>query len=120
MAGRYSERQENGPHPNARRHELDSPILTQRLYDIQKGNLAAPVNPDDFNAVTRKMQPYLHLLDFDPTTVGYNENYVIVVPHPYDRMIDVNQDTYRFFSTVVKRYLKGKIKLNTHFRIKES
>lgn len=117
---RYPQPHEDGPNPIERRHELYSPILTQMLYDIQKGTLSPPVNPDDFNDVTRKMQPYMHLLDFDPTMVGYNENYVIVVPHPYDRMIDVDQTTYRFFSTVVKRYLKSKIKLNTHFRIKES
>ncbi len=108
----------DGPNPIKARYQLYSPMLTQMLYDIQEGTLVVPVVPENMDDLQRAMRPYLDFLDFEPTLVGINPNYVIVVPHPFDNMAEVNERTYRFFEMVVKTYLKGAIDINTHFMIK--
>lgn len=108
----------DGPNPINARYQLYSPMLTQMLYDIQEGNLIVPVTPENMDDLQRKVRPYLDYLDFEPTIVGVNSNYVNVVPHPFDSMVEVNALTYRFFEMVVKTYLKGNININTHFMIK--
>lgn len=109
-----------GPSPIKDRHEVYSLMLTQMLYDIEQGTLSPPLKPDDFTEVQRKVKPYLYLLPYEPSTVGINDNYVMIVPHPFEKMFDVDDLTYRFFESVSKHYLKGMVKINTHFRIKES
>lgn len=107
-----------GPNPILARHQVYSPMLTQMLYDIQEGTLIVPVTPENLDDLQRKVTPYLDYLDYEPSLVGVNPSYVIIVAHPFDDMVEVDQLTYRFFTMVVKTYLKSSIQLNTHFMIK--
>lgn len=115
---RYPQPEIPGPNPILARHQVYSPMLTQMIYDIQEGTLIVPITPENMDDLQRKVKPYLGYLDFEPSLVGVNGSYVIIVPHPFDTMIEVDALTYRFFEMVVKTYLKDSIILNTHFIIK--
>jgi hypothetical protein len=115
---RYPQPKIDGPNPILARHQVYSPMLTQMLYDIQEGDLIVPVVPENMDDLQRKVTPYLDYLDYEPSLVGVNPSYVIIVPHPFDEMVEVDQLTYRFLTMVVKTYLKSSIQLNTHFMIK--
>lgn len=108
----------DGPNPIKARRELYSPVLTQIIYDIQEGDLIVPVVPENMDDLIRKFRPYMDYLDFEPTLVGFNPNYAIVVAHPFANMIEVDDLTYRFLKMVTKTYLKNGVNLNTHFTIK--
>lgn len=109
-----------GPSPILKKHQVYSPMLTQMLYDIEMGTLVVPSTPESAADLERSVRPYLPNLDIEPSVVGYNTNYVVVVPHPYDNIIEITELQWRFFQAVIHTYLKNDIKLNNHFIIKES
>lgn len=116
---RYPQPELEGPNPIDRRHIVYSPLLTQIVFDMKEGSLTPPVVPENVEDLRRKFKDYEQWLSTEPTTVGVNQQYVIIVAHPYDDMIEVTQLEYRFLSQIVKLYLKDGIDLNTHFIIKD-
>lgn len=116
---RYPQPKIDGPNPILRRHIVYSPMLTQIIYDIQTGTLIPPTVPENVDETQRKVKGYLDWLNVEPSIVGVNPSYVIIVAHPFDDMIEVDGLTYRFLQQIVKMYLKDTIDLNTHFTIKD-
>lgn len=116
----HPQQQLSGPNPLSDRLRIYSPLIARLIADVNDGILSVPYKPENFEDVEKAMKNYKWYLPFEPATVGYNENYVLYLPHPYSQVVEVTELMYRFLTAVNKYYLKNRLQLTGHFMIKDS
>lgn len=110
------------PSPIKNRYRIYSPLVSKVIHALKEGILGGPEiegqYSDDFIWKTLEKN-YLYLVDYEPTKIGYDENYVAVHPHPYDYVVDLNIFQYNFVRRMIKVVLDDKISLTSHVRMVE-
>ena len=99
------------------RYTVVSPVTARILRDLVEGVLTPLPSNASGQAVDLAITPYKPLFEFDPCVVGFDEDYVVVVAHPWLTTVDVTQDAYGFLERVIKTYLKDLVDLTPSVRI---
>lgn len=94
-----------------RLYELYSPLVSTLLGDIISGILIPPPAEADNNAIIDKVMPYRWLLGLDPCTRNVDGRYAVIHAHPFDQILRVSVDAYRFIERVIGLYLGGRVDL---------
>ncbi|UQT03726.1 putative virion structural protein [Serratia phage vB_SmaM-Kodama] len=119
MTLKYPEVVVEGPNPIEEHYRLFSPLITRLYYEINLGTLTPPSNPKDRVTLSNVINDYLDYLNIDPCRFDLNENYLRIDCHPFDDMLPIDKATWLFFEQVNQVYLRGKLKLNSFFIIKD-
>lgn len=95
------------------RYEVYSPTCATILYDLWEGNREAlPASATDAE-VAEFMQPYLYLLDHDPTRDdNLDDRFVSIHPHPKYQVLTVTQRVYSFLDRIIRLYLRNRVDLS--------
>lgn len=103
------------PLPSAIAHKwpLYSPFITSLMMDLKYGRLVVPDSP----TYTRQfmidtLKRYEWLLQLDPAYQEQDDRYVVVHPHPWDRVMQMPSSHMRFISKANDMYLKSKVVLS--------
>lgn len=110
----------NNPIPN--KHRLFSPIMYKVLSDLQSGILLPVIDPELNYLSTAEfdklMEPYIYLLDFEPTREGVDLRYVDVEVHPHLSAVVVEALHFSIIEKMNDRYLANRVNLNKLIQIK--
>lgn len=94
--------------PNAitSRYQVYSPYLSRILADLQSGKLWDSKFQEHFGDdwLQGRLASYDYLLDFDPMHAdsGIDDRYVVIHPHPYPTMVELNMYQYRVLDRLIK------------------
>jgi hypothetical protein len=99
------------------RYQLYSPFIAKILADLKAGYLNPPPTHFSDGEVDDWIRPYLYLLDYDPTYLGVDSNYVAIQPHQLTTVIMVTPEQYYILERLIKMYLNNKLDLTSHVGI---
>lgn len=117
------EKREDKIPPIRRLYFLYSPFLSYIIDDLLKGTFIFPKIKEHYSDqdVLNACREYEWLLRCDPVyqdkCIDYN--YIIVHPHPFMHVIDLDIYSYRLLSRINRLYMKDKISLSHHIREKK-
>ncbi len=104
------------------KHRLFSPIMYKVLSDLMSGILLPVIDPtlnylstSEFDIL---MEPYIYLLDSEPTRQGVDLRYAVVEPHPLITTIEVEPLHYSIIEKINDRYLANCVVINKLINIK--
>jgi hypothetical protein len=100
-----------GPSPITGLYKVVSPFMAKILSLLERGLLTAPASSATGQEIEQLVTPYKYLLDFDPCVEGYNEEYVLPVPHPRLTLMEVSAVEYAFLERLNTTYLRGVLDL---------
>jgi hypothetical protein len=100
-----------GPSPITGLYKVVSPFMAKILSLLERGLLTAPAGSATGQEIEQLVTPYKYLLDFDPCVEGYNEEYVLPVPHPRLTLMEVSAVEYAFLERLNTTYLRGVLDL---------
>lgn len=103
------------------KYRVYSPLVSKVIHDLLSGIINDPRLESYYGAdvIWELIEPYEYLIDYDPTKVGVNGEYVAVHPHNYDHVVELNIFQYRFVQRMIKVVLDDKIDLTSHVRMVE-
>lgn len=104
-------------------YRVFSPLLTKLIYDL-KHNLLQPVEDDPNNYISNEqfsslIRPYEYLLDYEPSRNNVDLEYVSILPHPYEHIIELPALHYSLLERVNINYLDNKVLIKTLISIKD-
>lgn len=104
------------------KHRLFSPIMYKVLSDLQNDILLPNIDPDLNYLSTAEfdklMEPYIYLLDFEPTRQGVDLRYVDVEVHPHLTAVVVEPLHFSIIEKMNDRYLANRVNINKLIQIK--
>jgi hypothetical protein len=105
----------DGPNVIPAQYQVISPFCAKILSDLNSKALNDPRLTGRYSDadVYTICKPYEYLLKYDPTQDGQqpDPNYVLVVPHHHNTVVNVSVYTYNFMLRVVRLYLKNRLDL---------
>lgn len=102
---------EQNANPIPERYDLFSPFIAKIIRDLQHGFLVIK-NEDVLlsNAQVKEiLKDYMYLLDYDPTRLGLDDNYVSI--HPHDSYAVQTLEVYEYYlvEKAVQLWSQGKV-----------
>lgn len=101
------------------KHQLYSPFLARVINNVLEGIIPEQNIRTHYN--DSQIQSWLesehYLLDFDPLHVGYDQDYVIVHPHRFDGLIEVDAYQRSFIQRVVDLYFDSQIDIDAYLTV---
>lgn len=105
------------------RWRVFSPLLNALVHEMLFGNA---FNDNTLSIrygnveVDHWLSAYVHLLDFDPAYLGFDEDYIVVYPHLWNDPIDLSVTQYRFLQYVIRNYLFDRVELSQSINIRSA
>ena len=101
------------------RHRVFSPLCSKVMRDLQENIIPLAEIQGHYGSdkVFELMEPYMYLLDYEPTKKGIDTRYVVVEPHAYDTVQQLNIYQYTFLERVVKLLLEDRVDLTNHISV---
>ncbi len=97
------------PFLNAIIHEMIfGSSFRDQILNVRYGNIE----------VENWLQPYRHLLDFDPAYLGFDETYIVVYPHLWQGSVDVTRLQFTFLQYLIRNYLFNRVELSQSVNIR--
>jgi len=102
-------------------YKLYSPMIAKVMHDLLSGDLDDIRIKQQYNddIIRDILAPYLYLLSTDPIYLENrpNHEYVIIHPHEFSTVIDLDIYQYTFVDRVIRLYASQLIELSNHARI---
>ena len=98
-----------------------SPVANKLLHDLLDGIF--PI--DEFKVeysldfLLDKLKRYDWLLEYDPCIIGYDEAFMVIHPHGYEGVIELNVYQYRIMDKAVKYLLNDRVSMDRNLVIVE-
>ncbi|MNU19631.1 hypothetical protein D3C71_78630 [compost metagenome] len=103
------------------KYAIYSPFCNKIMRDLMSGVLSDPRIKQFYTDedVREIVQPYMWLLDYDPTqdTNVPDEHYVNIHPHNEPTVVDIDIYWYKFVSRCVKLFLNDRVNLSHFLRL---
>lgn len=103
------------------KYAIVSPFCNKIMRDLMSGTLSDPRLKEFYNdeVVRELVQPYMWLLEYDPTqdANAVDERYVNIHPHNEPTVVDIDVYWYKFVSRCVKLFLNDKVNLSHFLRL---
>ncbi len=113
----------NAPSAIPYKHQLYSPFCNRLIMDLKYNRLQLPVQDTGYTRqqVLEICRPYEWLLKFDPSqnSRAQDGRYVLIHPHGYDSVIDLNKREYQFMNQVVILYCGEWVEMSQMVRMVE-
>ena len=111
MTVKYPEPEIPEVSPIPQRYRLYSPFVARLINNLLEGHIDnEPLKEHYSNSdMVDMVKEYEDLLEFDPTYLGYNEDYVTVHPHRYDNAIQLDVYQNNFIRRIIQYYFDDKI-----------
>lgn len=109
-----------GPNLIPEQHVLYSPFTGKIMHDLLDGY----IKEEDINGqyddmlIKQLCQPYEWLLDYEPTYMDLNFDYINVHPHELYAVFELGIYQYNFLRRVIRLYLKDKVNIAQFISIK--
>lgn len=105
------------PHtPIAERYRVVSPTMAAMIHAMINGFVAPPASADN-NAVIEAFVPFREWLQYEPAVREIDDNFIVVIAHPFDDVQNVTVDQYRFLERINALYLRNKVELSHYVGI---
>lgn len=105
------------------RYQVVSPFFSKIIYDLVSGGLWEDKFQEQYSDdyVMQVLQPYLYLLQYDPTTdpIAPDPRFVVVHPHNLPTYINIGVYQYKFLTRVNKIFGNGRIDLSAHLSVEQ-
>lgn len=102
-------------------HATYSPFCSKIISDVRNNVINDPRLKTQYNdsVVFEICKPYEYLLKFDLTqpSLKKDPNYVVVHPHYFDNVVNVNIYQYKFIDRMVRLYLNGMVDISNFISI---
>lgn len=122
MTLRLPQPKQDTPSVIAQLYQLVSPFACKILHDLEDGVLNDPRLKQHYNdmVVMELCQPYLYLLDYDPSQddTRVDPNYSVVHCHHLDEVMEISVYTYKFLTMVNRIYLKNRVEFSHIVKLK--
>ena len=105
-----------GISPIPDRYRVYSPFVARVLDDLDRGVLwdDRMIGRYDTTFMRTLLKPYEWLLDYEPSKNAIDDRYVVVHPHTYDSVFELNIYKLTFLKRAIEYYLDDKVNVN-HF-----
>jgi hypothetical protein len=106
---------------NPNRHYLYSPFLARVLNELIDGGIDTSLlgerYTDDY--VRQLCLPFEELLQYDPINIvkHHYKDYVVIHPHIYNNVVNLDFNRFKFFSKVNELYSNGRVDLVNQIRL---
>ena len=101
------------------KYEIVSPFVSNIIEDVRRG----VISKDRIHArytesdIAELVADYLYLLDYEPSKLGVDLQYVLLHPHTYYGEITVDIYQYTFIDRVIRMYLDDAIDITPFIKI---
>lgn len=98
------------------RYRVYSPFVARLISDLDRGVLwdDRMIGRYDIPFMRSLLKSYEWLLDFEPTRKAVDDRYVVVHPHTYNSVFELNIYKLTFLKRAIEYYLEDKVNVN-HF-----
>jgi hypothetical protein len=104
------------------KHILYSPFLSRILSDLMEDMIDETIlmNRYDDEYIYNYCNRYNYILKDDPIKESFNilNDHVIIHPHAYSYIVEIELHKFKFFSRVIYLYCKDTVSINDHVRLK--
>lgn len=104
------------------KYPLVSPFFSHLVSLLKNKLLVLPRNSFlTLTEVAKICSPFETLLEFDPLSETFETdfNFVYIVPHGNENILELDFISYKFLTQALEIYANGKIKISDHFSIKK-
>lgn len=103
----------------AERYDLFSPFLAKIIRDLQHGYLVLDYSTVPFTQakIEEWLEDYLYLLDYDPTTLNLDDDYVNIHPHDSYQVQTLGVYEYYLVEKACQIYLQDKVNLSIFLQL---
>lgn len=99
------------------RYVIHSPFATKVLMDLKSGQLGGEKIQGQYadSLILSMLKSYEYLLAYEPARkTEIDDRYVVIYPHPFEGVQELDIYQYNFFKRAVKLYLKDRVNIS-HF-----
>lgn len=116
MGGKRPQPTLPGITPIPDRYRVYSPFVARLVDDLDRGVINDPriIGRYNVTVIREILKDYEWLLNFEPALKGSDERYLVVHPHTYNRVIELNIYKLTFLKRAIEYYLEDRVNVN-HF-----
>ena len=118
----YQKRVRTEPDVISEQYPVLSPFANKLLNDLLNGDFDEPGIEGHYTEMDIQTwcARYEWLLPYDPAWKGYDEGRIVIHPHWYPNVIELDLYKFQFYTRAVRQYLSHPIQLNSFVRISAS